>query len=125
MSAPITKAKYHCFRVLQADAKKVNLLLCLVLAAVYDDWMRVVQIYSGHMERKFVPVEKRGKGEADDDSKAPAESHPQSTGPHSANSDSIPTNGEHALCLVSWHTVQLLQTGWYQRRHVVQSSYLT
>jgi len=97
----------------------------LVLAAVYDDWMRVVQIYSGHMERKFVPVEKRGKGEADDDSKAPAESHPQSTGPHSANSDSIPTNGEHALCLVSWHTVQLLETGWYQRRHVVQSSYLT
>lgn len=63
--------------------------------------MPVVQIYSGHMERKFVPVEKRGKGEGDDDSKAPAESHPQSTGPHSANSDSAPGNGEHALCLVS------------------------
>ncbi len=85
--------------MLQAEAKEVNLLLCLVLAAACDDFMRVVQIYSGHMERKFVPVEKRGKG--GDDSKAPAESHPQCTGPHSANSDSTPGNGEHALCLVS------------------------
>ncbi|DBA92912.1 hypothetical protein WJX79_000420 [Trebouxia sp. C0005] len=51
------------------------------------------QIYSGHMERKFVPVEERGKSEGDDHSKAPAESHPQSTGPHSANSDSTPENG--------------------------------
>lgn len=78
-----------------------NFSLCLVLAAVCDDFTRAVQIYSGHMERKFVPVEKRGKGEGGDDSKAPAESHPQGTGPHSANSDSTPGNGEHALCLVA------------------------
>ena len=73
----------------------------LGVSFVCNDWMHDVQIYSGHMERKFVPVEKRGKGEGGDDSKAPAESHPQTTGPHSANSDSTPGNGEHALCLVS------------------------
>ena len=71
-----------------------------MLAALCDDLMHVVQIYSGYMERKFVPVEKRGNGEGGDASKAPAESHPQSTGPHSANSDSTPGNGEHAFCLV-------------------------
>lgn len=71
------------------------------------------------MERKFVPVEERGKSEGDDHSKAPAESHPQSTGPHSANSDSTPENGEHALCLVSQHAVQPVKTDWYQQRHVV------
>ncbi len=98
--SPIRQGQVSLLQSAANGVKSGNLLPCLVLAAVCDDFTRVVQIYSGHMERKFVPVEKRGKGEGDD-SKATAESHSQSTGPHSANSDSTPGNGEHALCLVA------------------------
>lgn len=45
-----------------------------------------VQIYSGNMERPFVPVEKRGGGEPRDDSNLP--SHLRSAFPHT---DGVPT----------------------------------
>ena len=44
-----------------------------------------VQIYSGYMERKFVPVEKRGGGDAIVDSDVPA--HLRNDFPHSGHID--------------------------------------
>ena len=54
--------------------------------------MDSVQIYSGYMERAFVPVEKRGKGLADDASKSPS-----SDKPNHGYSDGKSANGEHSM----------------------------
>ena len=49
-----------------------------------------VQIYSGSMEREFVPVDKRGGGQAKDDSHLPA--HLRNSFPHT-NSEATVTAG--------------------------------
>ena len=50
------------------------------------------------MERKFVPVEQRGKGQANDDSTAP--SKPDGQEPHSANTDTKAGTGMPVLCIL-------------------------
>lgn len=62
-----------------------------------------VQIYSGHMERKFVPVEKRGGGDAHVDSDVPA--HLRNDFPHSGQADAKTkdngTASDRSSCLSS------------------------
>lgn len=70
-------------------------LLSLALA----DWARCIQIYSGYMERKFVPVEQRGKGQANGDSTAP--SHTDGQEPHGANTDAKAGTGTLVLCMLA------------------------
>ena len=49
-----------------------------------------MQIYSGHLERKFVPVEKRGGGDANVDNDVPA--HLRNDFPHSGHTNAKTTN---------------------------------
>ena len=51
----------------------------------------LLQIYSGHMERAFVPVEKRGEGQANIESNVP--SHLRNDNPHSDHTEAKAGNG--------------------------------
>ena len=59
-----------------------------------------MQIYSGSMEREFVPVEKRGGGKAKDDSHLPA--HLRNSFPHT-NSEATVTAGMLSALMHLFH----------------------